>query len=292
MNSIERAPSQTTLSSLDDDFSSIAIGQPLFRSRANERYATRHSNTPSVTSVSDDEDAVLEIDEDVKSWVDKGKGKAVDGVGKGEGLAATLPHEVLVHVSSSNHPSILVERACGTQTHIQILKLVHDPKDIFSALQVSRSWCLSGFSLLWQKPALTTPRQLGSLCRTLRSLSPSLPYAASIRRLNLSGLATSLNDYLIDGLEMCSRVDRITINNAQGVSTQALKRILGGMKEITAVDLSGTSCVENTVVHTIGEAMDKLQGLNLTGCKGVGDEGLKIVAEKKKFRRVRLAIWH
>jgi len=124
------------------------------------------------------------------------------------------------------------------------------------------------------------------MSRTLRSISPTLPYATAIRRLNLSGLSDSLNDYLVSGLEMCSRLDRITLTNAEGVSTQAIKRIMAGMKETTAVDLSGTPSVENTVVRTVGEAMDKLQGLNLTGCKGVGDDGLKIIAEKKNFRRV------
>ena len=54
--------------------------------------------------MSDDEDVAVEIDDDVKDWVDKGKGRAVDrraGAGK-EGVAATLPHEVIVHVSCSS----------------------------------------------------------------------------------------------------------------------------------------------------------------------------------------------
>jgi F-box and leucine-rich repeat protein GRR1 len=167
------------------------------------------------------------------------------------------------------------------------MKLLHDPRDLFNALQVSRTWCLTAYPLLWCRPSLTHPLQLASLSRTLVSPSPSLPYATSIRRLNLSMVSTRLNDYLIDGLEYCTRVDRLTITNAEGLSTQALKRVLGGMRDTTAVDLSGTACVENSIVRRIGEGMDRLQGLNITGCKGVGDEGLKVIAERRKnFRRV------
>lgn len=167
------------------------------------------------------------------------------------------------------------------------MKLLHDPRDLFAALQVSRTWCLTAYPLLWSRPSLTHPHQLASLSRTLVSLAPSLPYATAIRRLNLSMVSNRLNDYLIDGLEYCTRVDRLTVTNAEGLSTQALKRVLGNMRDVTAVDLSGTSCVENTIVRRIGESMDRLQGLNLTGCKGVGDEGLKVIAERRKnFRRV------
>jgi hypothetical protein len=99
----EEVSSHTTLSSIEDDLIYLALDENRHEASSQPHRhrpgIVRDSNTPSVTSVSDDEDVVIEVDEEVKTWMGKGKGKAVDsGSRTGQGLAATLPHEVLVHV--------------------------------------------------------------------------------------------------------------------------------------------------------------------------------------------------
>ena len=165
------------------------------------------------------------------------------------------------------------------------------PRDLYAALRVSRSWCLAGFSLLWSKPHLTSATQLAKLTRVLQSPNPSLPYASQVRRLHLSGLSSVLSEHLIDGLERCTRVDRLTMPKASDVSSAALRKLVSGMREATAIDLSDTAGVNDSVVLAIAEHCEKIQGLNLGGCKAVGDEGLKAIAERRRgFRRVRLAV--
>jgi F-box and leucine-rich repeat protein GRR1 len=93
----------------------------------------------------------------------------------------------------------------------------------------------------------------------------------------LTELAGELEDPLLDGLELCSRVDRMTMTDSPKVSTQGLRKFVGGLKEVTAV--------EDTVVVTMAEKCERLQSLNLTGCKGVGDTGLKALAEHGKASR-------
>lgn len=168
---------------------------------------------------------------------------------------------------------------------MKILRQLHNPRDLYAAIQVSRLWCLSGFSILWHKPHLTHTHQLVKLTRVIRSSSTSLPYATSIRRLNLASIANHLTDYLIDGLELATRVDRVTLSGAEGISSIALKKFVGGLKEVTSIDLSMTANVEDAVVKMIAEHCERIQAIHMAGCKSVGDEGLKAVAEKRKMLR-------
>ena len=58
------------------------------------------------------------------------------------------------------------------------------------------------------------------------------------------------------------------------------------MPELSSVDFNAMGGVEDQVVITLAECCEKLQGLNIGGCKGVGDAGLKAIAKRNMFRRV------
>jgi F-box and leucine-rich repeat protein GRR1 len=125
------------------------------------------------------------------------------------------------------------------------------------------------------------------MTRVLRSDDPSLPYASSLRRLGLSAIASDLTDELIDGLELCRRIEKLTLTGATNLTTQGIKKLVSGLPELTTADLAAVSGVEDTVVTTIAETTPRLQGLNMTKCISVGDEGLKSIAKHSNlFRRV------
>ncbi|WWD22868.1 hypothetical protein CI109_107363 [Kwoniella shandongensis] len=252
------------------------------------------SATPSVTSVSDDEDgdqdrAIVQVDEEAKEWLDKkrresmsrvrehkGKGKGKmrldEGEGDGSGIAGSLPPEILIH----------------------IFRLLHNPRDLVSSLLVSRSWCLCAFSLLWYKPTFTETHTLASIIRVLSSHNPtSLPYAHAIRRLHLSSVAEQLTDELILPLADCSRVERLTLTAANRLSANALVEVIGAMPELSAVDVSEIDSVNDEVVMVMAKRCRKLQAVNLSNCKLVGDQGVLAMAEYDKLlKRVKLVGCH
>ena len=158
---------------------------------------------------------------------------------------------------------------------------------------VSRAWCLTGFPLLWHKPSLESVRQLSAVARVLVTRQTSLPYATSIRRLNLTPLAEVLVDEVIVPFEKCKRVERLTLSGASGINAWALRRLVRGMPLLISLDLANMENVTDEVLQDVAANCPNLQGLNLTGCKLVGDAGLGALAWRvRNLRRVRrFASW-
>jgi hypothetical protein len=71
------------------------------------------------------------------------------------------------------------------------------------------------------------------------------------------------------------------------ISAGALRGVLENVPELIAIDLANTPGVDDSVMKTLGRRCGRLQGLNISGCKSVGDEGVKAVAKGcKMLRRV------
>jgi F-box and leucine-rich repeat protein GRR1 len=92
-------------------------------------------------------------------------------------------------------------------------------------------------------------------------------------------------DDLFVGLEACHRVERLTLTGATHLSAWALKRVISGMPKLVAVDLSKAKNVDDSVVAAIGEHCPRIQGLNLSHCKAVGDKGIMALAKSSKLLR-------
>ncbi|KAK4684638.1 F-box and leucine-rich repeat protein GRR1, partial [Tremellales sp. Uapishka_1] len=263
----------------------LDLEAPLFP-RAFDRIR-QPSVTPSSTSVSEGEDDDLSLSlgpEDMQSWITggvKGKGKeraSDSGSGSssiGGGLAGTLPPEIL----------------------LQIFRQLPSVRDLQSTLLVSRSWCLSSFSLLWSRPMLYSPSQLAAFLRVIIAKDPSLPYAASVRRITLASMTDVLTDDLFLPLEKCTRMERLTLAGATHLSSRAMRQVLKGMSDLMAIDLSMSKSQEDTAVRgvnddvlaTIAKSCTRLQGLNLSGCRVVGDDGILQIAEcTRNLRRIKI----
>lgn len=154
---------------------------------------------------------------------------------------------------------------------------------------VSRNWCLSAFPLLYSRLSITSTPQLASLARILTAppSSLSLPYATHIRRINLNHIASSLTPDLFTPLAACVRLERIVMVGSVHISAGSLRGVLENVPELIAIDLANTPGVDDSVMKTLGRRCGRLQGLNISGCKSVGDEGVKAVAKGcKMLRRV------
>lgn len=156
---------------------------------------------------------------------------------------------------------------------------------------VSKDWCLSAYPLIWHRPSFTNMQKYCRFLSVLNSVPEdlALPYSMSIRRINLSSMASTLRDHLLYPLMACKRVERLALPNAEKVSSAALAAVVGCMPDLLAVDLSGCAMLDDQVLRTLAEKCPRVQGLNLTGCKRVGDGGMQAIAAKHQgLRRVSL----
>ncbi|KAL1408918.1 SCF ubiquitin ligase complex subunit [Vanrija albida] len=177
-----------------------------------------------------------------------------------------------------------------TELLIHIMRYLPANGDLLSAMQVSRTWCLAGYPLLWQKPALSTVEGFASFVRVLASPKTLLPYADIIKRLSVAGFAREINDDLFRGIAACKRLERLTLSGAVHLSPKALNDVFRELNDLIAIDVSGVTDVDDTVAQEIAISCPKTQGLNLTDCKQLTDEGLlAIAASMKNLRRIKLS---
>jgi hypothetical protein len=76
------------------------------------------------------------------------------------------------------------------------------------------------------------------------------------------------------------------IGACPGVSSDALRKVLGGISSLTWVDLTDVEGVDDSVLVALAESNPLLQGAHLGGCMSVGDEGIVALSKCKHLRRV------
>ena len=149
---------------------------------------------------------------------------------------------------------------------------------------------------MWCQINIRSAHQLASLTRVLKSPNTTFHYARAVRRLNLSSIrADELSDELLEGLETCSRLERLQFPASSSVSSQAFRKLLRGMTELHSLDLSGCREVDDRVLVRIGDSCRRMQGLNLSKCIKIGDRGVKAIAEGcsglRRVSKIRSSRW-
>lgn len=161
-----------------------------------------------------------------------------------------------------------------------------------SAMLVSKSWCLTAFPLVWQRPLLSSITQFAAFARVLSMTKTLLPYSTIVRRLVLNGFSNHLTDELFAHVSICRNLERLTIPSAVNLTTRSLKNVFGKLHELVAIDLSGVEAVDDAVLHVIINNCPPLQGLSLCQCPKITDEGILAVASKLQgLRRVSDMLW-
>lgn len=143
--------------------------------------------------------------------------------------------------------------------------------------------------MIWTKPVFTSRDQktLTECIKVLRLANPSFHYARFVRRLNFAPLHGTLQDRQLIEFAVCSRLERLVLTDSRYIGSRTLAKVLGQMKELVAVDLSGVLTTNDGVLKTIAATCTKLQGINLTKCNQITDEGLVALAKQAKcLRRV------
>lgn len=186
---------------------------------------------------------------------------------------------------------------------IQIFKFLPSTRDLKTCLLVSHLWCQVGVEILWHKP---TFYRLNTLYRLLdvidppvdmykidpETFIPSAPrptfnYAQYIRRLNLMNITEGVDDRVFMRLRSCTRLERLTLQGCSKLTDDALETVLGhgNMPDIVALDLTNVKLLTDVTISAIAIGCPRLQGLNLTGCSRLTDEGVVKVAECARLLR-------
>lgn len=166
---------------------------------------------------------------------------------------------------------------------IGIFSKLSSPQDLLSCMIVSKRWARNCVDLLWHRPACTTWNKHSYICRTLSLTDPYFAYRDFIRRLNLAALADSVNDGSVAPLSVCSRVERLTLTNCDGLTDSGLIGLLTDSHNLLALDISGDTQITAASMMTLAENCRRLQGLNISGCTKISNESMVAVAESCKY---------
>lgn len=173
---------------------------------------------------------------------------------------------------------------------IHILKHLHAPRDLYSALFVSRAWCECSVELLWHKPSFSKLSTLVKMMRVLSRGDQTFTYAHFIRRLNFLFLGSDITDSLFSRLAHCDRLERLTLVNCVSISDDALARTLPCCPNLVAIDLTGVHDTSDKAIVGLASSARRLQGINLGGCKKVTNKGVSALADHcPLLRRVKLS---
>ena len=182
--------------------------------------------------------------------------------------ASQLPPEILIHV----------------------LKQLHTPRDLHSALLVSRAWCECSVELLWHKPHFSKLPSLFKMISVICRKDQTFTYPRFVRRLNFLMLGPDLSSQLFTRLAACSRLERLTLVNCSSISDGALTAVLPCCPNLVALDLTNVAETTDRAVCALANTALRLQGLNLGGCKLVTHEGVTAIARNcPQLRRIKLS---
>jgi len=173
---------------------------------------------------------------------------------------------------------------------IQIFKHLPSPKDIFTALRVSRTWCQCAVELLWHKPSFPKYSTIDKMAALLQRDNQTFTYSNFIRRLNFLNHGADLVDDLFSIFSRCSRLERLTLIGCKHITSEMLAQVLQSFSNLVAIDLTSVTKTSSDSLISLSSVATRLQGINLSGCDKVTDPGIIALASAcPLLRRVKLS---
>lgn len=166
---------------------------------------------------------------------------------------------------------------------IGIFSKLSSPQDLLNCMCVSKRWARNSVDLLWHRPACTSWPKHSSICTTLSLPDPYFAYRDFIKRLNLASLAERVNDGSVVPLAVCTRVERLTLTNCEGLTDGGLTALLTGSNHLLALDISGDTQITEDSMFVLAEHCRRLQGLNISSCTKISNESMIKVAENCRY---------
>ena len=161
---------------------------------------------------------------------------------------------------------------------ISILQKLPKTSDLLNCMLVSRGWARNAVGLLWHRPQTTSWVPLQRVVQSLRSSQTAFDYHHFVKRLNLSHLGNQVSDGALLPFQHCNRIERLTLTNCEKLSDLSIARVIDGNRSLMALDVSNIAITDVTM-DAIARNCYRLQGLNISNCRRVGNEALVAVAE-------------
>lgn len=172
---------------------------------------------------------------------------------------------------------------------ISIFSKLASPTDLLSCMRVNKKWARNSVDLLWHRPACTTFSKLTYICNTLSLDNPYFAYPNFVKRLNLAALADRVSDGTVQPLSVCTRVERLTLTNCEGITDSGLNGLITDNSHLLALDISGDKQITGNSMLTLAANCRRLQGLNISQCTKISSESMVAVAEScRSLKRVSL----
>ncbi|KAI9812204.1 MAG: SCF ubiquitin ligase complex subunit [Pycnora praestabilis] len=163
--------------------------------------------------------------------------------------------------------------------------------DLRNCILVSRTWARNSVDLLWHRPLLNNWDNLNSVISAVQKTDGFFGYADLVKRLNLANpeLTERLNDGTVQCLQLCKRVERLTLTSCSGLTDFGVTALVEGNRSLLALDISGLSSVTDHSLEAVADNCPRLQGLNITGCVNITDKAMIAVSENcRHIKRVKL----
>jgi F-box and leucine-rich repeat protein GRR1 len=189
----------------------------------------------------------------------------------------------------SEEPCLPIVNRLPAEVLIAIFSKLNTSIDLLNCMLVSKKWARNSVDLLWHRPACTTWPKHSAICRTLSLQNPYFAYRDFIKRLNLATLADRVNDGSVLPLSVCTRVERLTLTNCEGLTDHGLSGLIKDNNHLLALDISGDLQITEAAINVLAENCPRLQGLNISSCDRISNESMIRVAENCKYiKRVSL----
>ncbi|KAI0884079.1 RNI-like protein [Annulohypoxylon maeteangense] len=179
--------------------------------------------------------------------------------------------------------------ALPSEILISIFSRINSPSELLNCMLTCKRWARNVVEILWHRPTCTSWQKHKSICATLGMERPYFTYTDFVKRLNLATLADKVNDGSVMPLAVCTRVERLTLTNCQGLTDLGLIPLVRSNKHLLALDISGDVNVTEKSIIAIAESCHRLQGLNVSNCKQISNESLIQLAESCRYiKRLKL----
>ncbi|KAI2465120.1 RNI-like protein [Annulohypoxylon bovei var. microspora] len=179
--------------------------------------------------------------------------------------------------------------ALPSEILISIFSRINSPSELLNCMLTCKRWARNVVEILWHRPTCTSWQKHKSICATLGLERPFFTYTDFVKRLNLAALADKVNDGSVMPLAVCTRVERLTLTNCQGLTDSGLIPLVTSNQHLLALDISGDVNVTEKSIIAIAENCRRLQGLNVSNCKQISNESMIQLAENCRYiKRLKL----
>ncbi|KAL7624891.1 SCF ubiquitin ligase complex subunit [Parahypoxylon ruwenzoriense] len=179
--------------------------------------------------------------------------------------------------------------ALPSEILISIFSRINSPSELLNCMLTCKRWARNVVEILWHRPTCTSWPKHSSICTTLGLDAPYFTYTNFVKRLNLAALADGVNDGSVMPLAVCTRVERLTLTNCQGLTDSGLIPLVRSNHHLLALDISGDINITESSIIAIAENCPRLQGLNVSNCKLISNESMAQLAESCRYiKRLKL----